>query len=846
MSTLTKVWTEVKQMLNDNLSLIPVRDKQQGEFMPKTPYAKWKEFQTRRMSESELWQMMEDKKTEAVALVCGEISGNLELIDIDSKYYEGISIKIFTEIKSLRPDLYEKLRVHKTPSGGYHILYRIADGKAEGNQKLAERKKTEAEIQAEIERGIKRPKKYVCFLETRGEGGFALMPPSLNYTVHIDKPIPLISWLDRQELIQICKSFNENIPEQTVFKATKATQSAYDKTPWDDYNQSGDVIDLLSEHGWKLHQHQTPERYYFTRPDKAKGVSASLTKTDYKFYPFTSSTEFENNKTYSPCDVLLELKFNGDKKECFKYLVQNGYGTVKSSVEKRMLKQKAYSNEPLPENFSQQAKTEFEKLKTDLKENMPYGIFWEQDPEKPHKFTINREQLYSVSDKLGFKIFNDSQLVQVNGSVISERTENEYFDFIKEYIWEEEAETYMAICNALEAFFQKSGKYTVSRLRPIDNSEIMKDSRTDCYKFFQNGFLHITSKSIEFNSYDKITGLVWEHKVKARDYNTIKDGNYGVYMEYLNNAIGVTPYLKRVIGNLSIDYKDEASSYIFVLTEKVENSKDGGGSGKNVFGNILKETTTVKTVPGSSVKFDDRFMNAWNHERIYFLADIPKRIDWLFLKELCTGEGYVNKKYKAEATVESGDMPKLLINTNYSYEEEDGGVKRRIRHVEFTPFYTINGGVDEVHGKMFPRDFTTEDWSGFDNFIAECIKLSLESNLKIEKTDLSDIGWAKQFNNTYGELTYQFITDNIEDWINQGFISNKNFNEIYNSFSIEFDIPQKFKLSSRRMNDAISEFCKKKNHKFNPNYRVRVNSILTRGKNFGEETDEINTEDAPF
>src|SRR5690606_41944936 len=63
---------------------------------------------------------------------------NLELIDIDSKYYEGISIKLFKEIKSLRPDLYDKLRVHKTPSGGYHILYRIADGEPRSEEHTSE------------------------------------------------------------------------------------------------------------------------------------------------------------------------------------------------------------------------------------------------------------------------------------------------------------------------------------------------------------------------------------------------------------------------------------------------------------------------------------------------------------------------------------------------------------------------------------------------------------------------------------------------------------------------------------------------------------------------------------
>lgn len=845
MSSLTKVWNEVRMMLNDGLSLIPVRDKKQGDFMPKTPFGSWKHAQNKAMTESELWQMMEEKKTEAVALVCGKVSGNLELIDIDSKYFEGISIRLFKEIKSLRPDLYDKLRVHKTPSGGYHILYRIADGDPEKNQKLAERAKTEDEINADIAMGIKKPKKFVAFLETRGEGGFALMPPSMGYDVHLDRPIPLISWADRCELIQICRSFNENIPKKVTYKRTKIQDNTYDLTPWEDYNENGDVVALLEEYGWKLHRHQTPERLYFIRPGKDKGISASLTRSNHKFYPFTVSTELESEKTYSPCDLLVIYRFNGDKSAAFKWMVDNGYGRVKKRVEQQIIKTSLHSRQDVPANFSPEAKSEFEKLKQESAENMPYGIFWEQDPDKPHRFNISREDLYKVSECLGFKIFNDAILVQVSGGVISARTESQYFDAIKAYIWEEEADTYTAICNSLEAFFQKSGKYTISRLRPIDNSLVMSDTATTCYKYFQNGFIEINAKGYTFKPYTEITGLVWEHKVRPRDFDPTPTKEYGVYAEYLQNAIGITPYLRRVIGNLSVDYKDEACSYIFVLTEKVENPKDGGGSGKNVFGNILKETTTVKTVPGSSVKFDDRFMAAWNYERIYFLADIPKRIDWMFLKELCTGEGYVNKKYKAEVTVEAGDMPKLLLNTNYSYEEEDGGVKRRIRHVEFTPYYTIHGGVDAVHGKMFPRDFTAEDWRGYDHFIADCISEAYKHNLKIEKTDLSEEGWIKQFRNSYGEATHQFITDNMDMWLQNGFVSNKQFNDQYREFSEEFDIPQKFRLSSRRMNEAIKDFCDKNKVFFDPNFRDTINGMRIRGKKIGDQ-EKQKQDDCPF
>lgn len=840
--TLSKVWSTVKPMIKDGLSIIPVRDKQEGNFAPKTAYNKWKEFQNRIITEGELWALMEEKKTEAVAVVCGEISGNLEIIDIDSKYYDGISIRLFKEIRSLRPDLYDKLRVHKTPSGGYHILYRISDRAPEGNQKLAERFKTVKEIEDDLARGLKRPQKKVAFLETRGTGGYALIPPAMGYSLHIEKDIPVLTWADRCELIAIAKSFNEVAEPVKTPKKTKLENTIYEESPWDDYNSRGDVIALLESHGWTTMTHETPERYYFTRPGKKDGVSGTLTKTDKKFYSFTVSTELEPEKTYKPVDLLLTLDFNGNTKECYKWLIDHGYGRVKPKVEKSIIKRQAIKNGALPKNFSEEAVKTFDDLRAQLVENMPYGIFWETDPEKPTKYVISREDLYNVSDQLGFKIYGGSQLVKISGNIISMQDENDYFNTIKEYVWEEEADIYKDICNALESFLQRSGKFTISRLKKLDKNLILKDERDTAYKYFNNGYIEITAKGVKFHTYNNVDKLIWEHKVQNRDWNPVRPES-SLYEQFLSNSVGITPYTKRVIGYLSHDHKLESSGYIVVLTEKVPDPKDGGGSGKNIFGNMLGQNTTIKTVPGSSVKFDDRFFAAWNFERIYFLADIPRKIDWPFLKEMATGTGYVNKKYVAEFSVDTEDMPKILLNTNFSFDDSDGGLKRRIRALEFSPYYTVNGGVDTVHKKLFPVDFDSTDWAGYDHFIAESLQELFKADGKIELIELSTEGWLKKFSGQYGEFTFNFIDDNIKDWSRQGFVSNSQFNEQYDSFARDMDIPEKYRISPKSMAGALKEYSKKHNIEIEVSTIKKINSINYRGKTFGdiiqeeEETD---------
>src|SRR5690606_23960338 len=121
-------------------------------------------------------------------IVSGVVSGNLECIDVDTKYYPGIDATLLADINKFYPTLFPRLRIHKTPSGGFHILYRILEHAPDGNIKLAGRMKTDAELEKERGLGKKNPAKSVNFLETRGEGGYFLCPPSLGYSVHQDNP----------------------------------------------------------------------------------------------------------------------------------------------------------------------------------------------------------------------------------------------------------------------------------------------------------------------------------------------------------------------------------------------------------------------------------------------------------------------------------------------------------------------------------------------------------------------------------------------------------------------------------------------------------------------------------
>lgn len=79
----------------------------------------WKAWQTRLPTESEVTAWFSNAH-DAVCVVAGRASGNLECIDFDShgELFAAWMQKIDTELLA-------KLVIEQTPSGGFHVCYRV-------------------------------------------------------------------------------------------------------------------------------------------------------------------------------------------------------------------------------------------------------------------------------------------------------------------------------------------------------------------------------------------------------------------------------------------------------------------------------------------------------------------------------------------------------------------------------------------------------------------------------------------------------------------------------------------------------------------------------------------------
>jgi len=448
---------------------------------------------------------------------------------------------------------------------------------------------------------------------------------------------------------------------------------------------------------------------------------------------------------------------------------------------------------------------------------------------------------------MGYFKLNNKVIVKVVGRLAYKITWQEMFSDVIDYVFDDNEDVRKSVIEAVMRYSHTYHATFISTLmEQFDEDRILTDTIDTCWKAFNNTIVEITPDEIKHHKHEDIKDLLWADRIVDRNYPFKAKGS-NLYKTFLTNSTGYNDHVKLVVGYLCHDFKSEAAGYLVVMQEKVIDPLDGGGSGKNLFGNILKPVISMRTVPGSMVKFDDKFFAAWNGERVYFLADLPDEIDWRFLKEMSSGEGYVNKKYVGEYTVAPENMAKMLFNTNYSYEELDGGLKRRIIPIEFSDYYTVNGGVDAVHGKMFPHGFTDEDWKGYFDVIFECIQTHLKNGAKLEKPELSDIGWEKKFKNQFGEFIYNFFESKISDWVALKNVPAKQFRSEYEEEASANGI--RYKASPRKLLDALEDYCKRKEVEVEKNKSIRLNSIPTSCHVFESDAKILNDndeEDYPF
>lgn len=254
-----------------------------------------------------------------IGILGGSTSGGLEIVDFDV----GTAYAPWAElVEQIAPGLLHRLPTVKTPNG-YHVYFR--SDSCGPNQKLA--------TVAEVVSG----KKSKCIIETRGQGGYVIAPPSPP-SVHptglaygfLGVSIIATPWITEQErevLLSAARSFTE-VPELTEKKSvTKPRALGAAAKPGEDFDDRADWRDVLLPHGWQ-ELRTVGEKTYWRRPGKNEGgISATTGFCGNKLYVFTSNAPpFEPGRAYNKFTAYGRLNHGGDFSAASADLRAKGFG----------------------------------------------------------------------------------------------------------------------------------------------------------------------------------------------------------------------------------------------------------------------------------------------------------------------------------------------------------------------------------------------------------------------------------------------------------------------------------------------------------------------------------------
>lgn len=329
-----EILTAALQWAEAGCSVIPIRA--DGT---KRPAVEWKRYQQERASSEQISQWFTAHPEWGIGIVCGAVSGNLEMLELEGRAMEGDKLNLLDAELSVTHQAanWELIRAgyqEWTPSGGIHLLYRLSDIPVPGNTKLA----NTPDIDPINSKPI-----ALCMAETRGEGGYVIVAPS-GGTVHASgedwqiisgSPAQIISIdseVQRRVHKAVALALNTMPPPIAPMIEHRPPiiipmPDLGGERPGDEFNRKVSWMEILGRAGWTISHQQTNGEIFWVRPGKStsEGHSAS-TRTDGCLYVWSTSAGLPTEVPLSKFFVYAHYNHGGDLKAAAAFLRRQGLG----------------------------------------------------------------------------------------------------------------------------------------------------------------------------------------------------------------------------------------------------------------------------------------------------------------------------------------------------------------------------------------------------------------------------------------------------------------------------------------------------------------------------------------
>jgi len=297
----------------------------------KRPFGAWKEYQTTRLPWHDLERLLNTGKHTGIGVLTGTVSGGLEMIEIEGPL--DLALKRLAKVTTMARDQYAAIGMdeilqqiaggcaEKSAGGGVHLFYRVTDGPALGNTKLAHANNK-------------------IIAETRGEGGFVVVAPTPGRNGHPDhSTYALLNnttpqrtaniTSEERDLIHLLYSLaldEQPAPVEPHQPQTPTNTNTTGLSALDDYRQQVSWREILEPIGW-TYSHHADGRDHWVRPGKTihEGTSAT-TIEDGPLYCFSTSVNWPTEQGLSKGHVHALIHNDGDLSATTRQLTREGYG----------------------------------------------------------------------------------------------------------------------------------------------------------------------------------------------------------------------------------------------------------------------------------------------------------------------------------------------------------------------------------------------------------------------------------------------------------------------------------------------------------------------------------------
>ncbi|PJN22397.1 hypothetical protein [Kitasatospora sp. CB02891] len=331
-----------RELHEAGLCVIPIRAN--GE---KAPSVKWTPYKVSRSTPEEHDTWFRPGRDAGIAVVYGEVSGAIEMIE-----FEGLAVRegVLDEVTEIMQasglgDVWAAVQsgwATQSPSGGIHYRVHIDGAPVPPNTKLAQRPAREDEYTPEERQRIaEKPGSRITrvLVETRGEGGYGLVEPSGGAVHASGRPyvriaggpssIPTIAADYMEAVREVCRMVDALPRPETAASAPKSRTPpppGGGLRPGEDFNLRASWEEILS--GIFRPVRTSGSTTYWGWADGSRGAKATTGRdpaTD-RLYVFTTSSDFIPEVPYTKFGAWALLNHGGDYQAAARALRAQGYG----------------------------------------------------------------------------------------------------------------------------------------------------------------------------------------------------------------------------------------------------------------------------------------------------------------------------------------------------------------------------------------------------------------------------------------------------------------------------------------------------------------------------------------